>query len=50
MHKECNILYCLKRLKGRKHLRDTAVGSMIVNKRNPREIGCGIGLGFVGSR
>jgi len=50
MHEECKILYCLKRLKGRKELQDTGVGSMIVNKRNPSKIGCGTGLGFVGSR
>jgi len=31
-------------------LRDTGIGSMVVNKRNPREIWCGIGLSFVGSR
>ena len=47
MHEECKVLCCWKRLKGRKHLQDRGVGSVIVIKENPREIWCGYGLGFV---
>ena len=41
MQEECKILYCLQKLKERNQLQDTGVGSMIVIKQNPREIGGG---------